>query len=221
MSMTDVMIDCETFGLHPQSAICTLGAVQFDPHTVGALGQTFHESIDLQSSINHGLLMDPDTVLWWLTQKDEARMRMVEKLRAGSSLSTVLGAFTNYLRRVGDIKDVTLWSCGSRDFEWLESSYRAVKMSAPWKYRTMDYRTIRELFGTKADEPTAGVSHDALSDAKWQVQYLQNVMARLRAQQEEAVSSIQAKNSFLQAIITKHGPVTLSSDEDHREHAAP
>lgn len=186
MKEENVMLDCESFGLAHNAAICTLGAVQFDPHQVGALGAEFHEAIDLQSSVNHGLVMDADAVLWWMKQSDAARGALVEKCQGGSSLSTVLGAFTNYLRRIGDKGQVTLWSCGSRDFEWLEASYAAIKQPVPWHYRTKDYRTIRGLFGTKADEPPAGVSHDALSDAKWQALYLQNVLARLRQLDNDA-----------------------------------
>lgn len=184
--MKDVMVDCETFGLHSQSVICSIGAVAFDPYKVGAIGAHFHQGINLKSSMQHGRVVDPDTVLWWLQNSDAARGALVEKLQGGKLMNIVLDMFTTFLRSCGTKEEVTVWSCGSRDFEWLEDSYAALGRPVPWRYRTMDYRTIRELFGTPGDEPPAGTSHDALSDAKWQALYLQNVLARLRTQADLA-----------------------------------
>lgn len=186
IEMLHVMLDCESFGLRNTSAICTIGAVQFDPYTVSPLGLEFHESIDLQSSISHGLTMDPSTVLWWLGQRTQAQQSLLDKLNAASSLSTVLNALTSWLRVVGEKSQVTPWSCGSRDFEWLEASYAAVKTPVPWHYRVRDYRTIREEFGTPGDQPPDDQSHNALADAKWQAKYLQNVFARLRTQADQS-----------------------------------
>lgn len=178
--MKHVMFDCESFGLRMSSAITTLGACEFDPHTVGAIGATFHEAIDLKSALGHGLTVDAGTILWWLEQSDAARIALVAKLKAASSLSTVLGAFTNYLRGVGPIHEVKLWSCGWKDFAWLESAYDSIKTPAPWGYRVGDYRTLRDEFMLPGDEPPATVSHDALADAIWQAKLLQNIFARLR-----------------------------------------
>lgn len=210
MTMYHVMLDCESFSLKPNAAICTIGAVQFDPHSDSMFLPGFHEGIKLQSSLDAGLVMDADTVRWWMQQPDAARGNLITKLQAGSELKTVLGEFTFWLATIGDKRDVTLWSCGSRDFEWLEASYQAVKLPVPWHYRVRDYRTIRDTFGTPADEPPATTRHDALADAIWQARYLQNVMKRLRKQATDA--AVYAADHYT------GGDVTRWSDEDNHTH---
>lgn len=184
--MKHVMIDCESFGLKHTSAIATLGACEFDPHAIGSIGATFHEAIDLKSSLNHGLTVDAGTILWWLEQSEAARSALVSKLRAASSLSTVLTAFKNYLGSIAHPMQIKLWSCGWKDFAWLEAAYDSVKTPVPWGYRVGDYRTIRDEFMLPGDEPPATVSHDALADAIWQARLLQNILARLRQQKQDA-----------------------------------
>lgn len=212
--MSHVMVDIESLGIKPGSVICTIGAVEFDPYSLSPLGAEFHEAIELQSSIHRGLTMDAGTVLWWLQQSDDARAALVEKLRGGSCLSTVLGALAIFLSPLDPKEQVTCWSCGSFDFELLAAAYAAVGLKAPWHYRVRDFRTLRDEFGSPEDMPPPGVSHDALSDAKWQAQYLQNMFARLRGN-HVANAGVQPR------IGSRLGPVTLSSDEDHRTHAAP
>lgn len=177
--MKHIMIDCETFGLRPSCAIVSLGAVVFDPYIKSKLGATFHEGIDLKSSMNHGLNIDADTMLWWLAQPQLSREALIVKIKSASSLSTVLNAFTGFVGSAGG-KEAKLWSCGSRDFEWLESAYTAVKQPVPWGYRTGDYRTIRDEFCLPEDYAPPGVSHDALSDAVFQAKTLQNIFARIK-----------------------------------------
>ena len=67
------MLDLETMGKGPSAAIVTIGAVFFDPMT-GELGAEFEAHIDLRDSARFGEI-DPDTVLWWLGQSDEAIAR--------------------------------------------------------------------------------------------------------------------------------------------------
>lgn len=203
--MKHVMVDCETLGLRRSSVIVSIGAVVFDPYSQAPLGETFHEGIDIHSAVRHKMTMDASTVLWWLEQSNDARQRLVKKVRSGSSLSTVLGAFAGMLCRAGPVEAVKLWSCGSRDIEWLESAYEAVDAKAPWGYRVGDYRTIRDEFGTPGDEPEAGVSHDALSDAIWQAKYLQNVFVRLKLQEKDAEEIRRIRDGFRTSCLVSRG----------------
>lgn len=179
--MKHIMLDCETFGVRATSAITTLGAVVFNPLERESFGEEFHEAIDLQSAMSHGLTVDANTILWWLEQSEAARTSLVSKLKAASSLGTVLGAFTGFLRRAGPKDQVKLWSCGWTDIAWLQSAYEAIKTPVPWQYRVGCFRTIRDEFMQPGDAPPATVSHDALADAIWQARLLQNIYARLRA----------------------------------------
>ena len=74
--MKHVMLDLETMGNGPRAAIVSIGAVFFDPLT-GELGAEFEAAIDLRSSAKSGEI-DPDTVLWWLGQGEEARAGLIK-----------------------------------------------------------------------------------------------------------------------------------------------
>ena len=58
-------------GKGQRAAIVTIGAVFFNQMT-GELGAEFEAHINLSDSARFGE-MDPDTVLWWMGQSDEAR----------------------------------------------------------------------------------------------------------------------------------------------------
>ena len=61
----NLMIDLETLGTKPNSAILSIGAVYFDKD---GLGEEFYANVDLQDSIDSGFDIDASTVYWWLSQ---------------------------------------------------------------------------------------------------------------------------------------------------------
>ena len=64
---TQVMIDLESLGTKPGSALVALGAVKFGN---GEILAEFYERIDVESCVQLGLEMDTSTVMWWLKQAD-------------------------------------------------------------------------------------------------------------------------------------------------------
>lgn len=177
------MIDLETFGTTPGSAILTIGAVRFDPAT-GEVGETFYESISLVSSLLAGLTVDPDTVTWWRKQSPEAKAALEEK--DSLPLAVALESFSRWLLNgeawVTFSDAPMVWCKGvSFDFPLLAAAYRAAGAVAPWKfYNERDCRTLfklcEELYGYKLPKP-AGIAHSALDDARHQAE---QVIACLR-----------------------------------------
>lgn len=166
--MNDIMLDLETMGTSHNSAIIAIGAVKFGSK---GLGEEFYQVVDLQSSVNVGLVMDPTTVLWWMKQSGPARL---EFEREGAPLSIALHQFHQW---VSTSTNPRIWGNGV-DFDnvVLANAYTACKIEAPWKYwNNRCFRTMKAVFsGVPYDKPT--VAHNALQDAKAQAEHLVKIM---------------------------------------------
>lgn len=157
------MVDVETMGAVPGSAIVSLGAVAFDP-VAGTLGEEFYRVVSLGSCQRAGLTMDADTVLWWLRQSDAARAEL--NRTDAEPLHSVLGWFAAWFRRQGGR---FIWGHGANfDEPLLSCAFRAAHVAVPWEYR--DARCTRTIFALTGEKPdrSVGVHHGALDDAKAQ-----------------------------------------------------
>lgn len=92
--MMDVMIDLETLGTAPGSAIVAIGAVAFDPAS-RELGAPATCRITAASCQHFGLTIDADTVEWWLKQSDAARSELLTEPR--QHIRQALGDFQEWL----------------------------------------------------------------------------------------------------------------------------
>lgn len=171
--MRDVMLDLETMGQGPEAAIVSIGAVEFDRER-REVGDGVHILVDLRSSVQSGGVMDPDTVLWWLKQSDQARTH----LNSGHPLhvAVALQQLTIFLKSCCELRDVRIWGNGS-DFDnvILASAYRRLQLEVPWKFwNNRCYRTW------KNEHPDArlervGTHHNALDDAVSQARHMLSV----------------------------------------------
>lgn len=66
---TFTMVDLETMGNCTDAAICSIGAVKFDPDTDSSTDTEFYAHINLQSAQDDGGRIDAVTVLWWMAFK--------------------------------------------------------------------------------------------------------------------------------------------------------
>ncbi len=80
----NIMLDLETMGNGPDAAIIAVGACKFD--TIAVL-DTYYCVVDLTSSLNAGLKVDGDTILWWLKQSDDARKAIHSPLTSASKVN--------------------------------------------------------------------------------------------------------------------------------------
>lgn len=181
-----MMLDLETLGTRPGSVILSIGACVFDEHgPIDNVAFTFHADLYLSDQTARGCTIDPDTVLWWLQQKDDARMAVVN--RTPISVMAALGLLYNFYER-NDCE--TVWSNGADfDIPLITDLYKRAGLAPPWKYNAgRDVRTIFALilkklgdFGHKND-----MGHHALHDALFQAREVADAMLFLRKQEYHA-----------------------------------
>lgn len=177
-----IMVDLETMGTAPGSAIVSLGAVAFDP-VAGTLGEEFYRVVTLRSCQRVGLTIDPDTVVWWLQQSDAARAQLNRP--DAEELPAVLGWFAAWWRRQ---RGQFIWGHGGNfDEPLLSCAFRAAHVAVPWKY--WDGRCTRTIFALTGERPNRanGVHHNALDDARAQAEAVIRAYGKLalRPQQPE------------------------------------
>ena len=172
--MLDIMLDLETLGNGPLAAIRAIGAVSFDRHGIDE-ACVFYVKVDLESCIAAGLQMDPNTVLWWLGQGDEARAEMIRD--KGLPLAEALDYFDAFLAG----RQVRVWGNGAAfDNVILASAYRVLGKPAPWKfYNDRCYRTMKSLC-PQVPMPRTGTQHNALDDARSQAAHLIEIWNSLK-----------------------------------------
>lgn len=167
--MKAVMLDLETMGTKPGSAIVAIGAVLFDVEK-RTIEKDFYASIALDSCMEHGLTCDPGTVLWWMRQGDAARSAIAEV--AGMPLRHALFEFATLF---GEKSELTVWGNGS-DFDnvLLTCAYERANIRLPWNpFNNRCYRTIKNLPQHKTTKIVrVGTHHNALDDARSQALHL-------------------------------------------------
>lgn len=156
--LSDVMIDTETLGTKPGSAILSIGAVMFG---MDGLGEQFYAPIELSSCADVGLTIDPATVEWWMRQSDEARAAAFPS--SASPIWCVLVDFSMWFASQGAKYP---WCHGAGfDVPLLDAAFKACGMKSPWEFwNTRDTRTLYDLAGVKVDR-RGGTHHHALDDA--------------------------------------------------------
>jgi len=180
----DVMLDTETLDVSSQPVLLSIGGVARDAGGSEVLLPTeFHYLVNIDSCLKAGLKVSGGTIRWWMQQSDAAR----QALFAGKSspLEIALNRLTTWFHAIRGTmtnKDqLQVWSYGAAaDIVWLESAYRVIDQRHPWTYKEVRcLRTVVELAkqaGVSIPErPSGMVQHDALEDAKYQMQVLEAV----------------------------------------------
>ncbi len=168
-----VMLDLETMGNRPTSAIVAIGACAFDVETQLISGR-FYRTVDLESSMAAGLTVDAGTIIWWLKQGDPAREAITSN--SAKTLETALVDFKMWLKELG-APDAGIWGNGA-DFDnaILANAYRAIGHPAPWPFwANRCYRTVKNLAPHIKIE-REGVYHNALDDAVSQAKHLMKIL---------------------------------------------
>lgn len=165
--MNNIMLDLETMGNGSNAAIIAIGAVQFD-ETVKA---KFYCTVDLSDCVKNGLEIDPDTVMWWMRQSDDARKQFETP---DYDLVAALDAFREW---AGD--DPIIWGNGA-DFDnaILANAYKKVGQVPPWKFwNNRCYRTVKNL-NRDIKMERIGTYHKAVDDAESQAKHLLRILSR-------------------------------------------
>ena len=161
-----IMIDLETMGTRPTAPIVSIGAVAFDATGVH---DTFYANVDLKSAVDAGGVIDPSTVMWWMSQSDEARAALLVKDEQ-YSIVWALAALSAW----GDWGKVAgVWGNGaSFDNVILSESYYRAAILRPWPFwKDRCYRTIKTIY-PDVELVRSGTHHNALDDARTQAEHL-------------------------------------------------
>lgn len=171
--MNNIMLDLETMGNGPNAAIIAIGAVFFD-YENEQLGESFYETISLQSSVNGGGEIDASTVIWWLQQTDSARKAVTT---GQEPMQFVLELFSEWIAKNQDGEPVKMWGNGAAfDNVILALAYNRHHIPQPWHYQNdRCYRTLKALF-PQIEYKQTGTKHIAIDDAINQAAHLIEIL---------------------------------------------
>jgi DNA polymerase III epsilon subunit-like protein len=176
-NMKDLMLDLETMGNRPTSAIIQIGACYFDRND-GTIGETFLKQVSLADSMEWGLTVDASTIQWWVVQENKSWLNNPE------SLVLVLDAFDEFYK-----SKTYVWSHSTFDIPILNNAYSKLGRRIPCHYRlTRDLRTLTHLAGSSKNESIevrdgGADAHNALNDCLYQVKYTVECLNKLKGKE--------------------------------------
>lgn len=161
------MLDFETLGTAPDTAVVSLGLVIFTREKI------LHEKLwlfDLRGQLANRRSVTAETITWWMGQ-GKAKDVFELALREG----VYLRDFAFQLKEIClPFTDLRVWGNGAAfDLSIVEHILHQQGVKPPWKYSNQRcYRTLRNCFGFGGDQPFHGTKHDALDDARHQANCL-------------------------------------------------
>ena len=164
------MIDIETLGVTPGSAIIAIGATVFSlPRNYDPANPiSFYTTISKQSCLDVGLTTDSSTLAWWNKQDPVVRD---EAFNGSTHIRTALERFSSYLNSIEMMSGykVAVWGNGANfDITLLEAAYNKLMLPITWKYSNVRcYRTLKNL-SPISETAFVGIKHHALCDAEFQ-----------------------------------------------------
>lgn len=171
----DIMLDLETMGNTPNSAIIAIGAVSFSIEKNEILN-SFYRNIDLESSMKIGMTPDASTIKWWMKQSNEARAEINNK--NAISIQNALSQFSRWLgSECPQDYQLRVWGNGAMfDNVIIKNAFRKCGYEVPWNFwNDMCYRTIKNLNKDIKIE-THGTKHNASDDARSQAIHLMKMI---------------------------------------------
>lgn len=194
------MIDIETMGTSYDAAIVQIGAMAFNIET-GEKDKGISINIDLENSVNSGGVIDASTVKWWISQGDDAK-RLFSR---GDDVRNVLAVFCKYIK---DFPVERYWANSpSFDFVILKSTFKRLNIGFPISfYRECDVRTLSALYPEiKKSEPSVGISHTALDDCEFQINYTSKIWQKIKNVKPKCIHDIVWSDMYAAYICKKCG----------------
>jgi hypothetical protein len=174
-----MMIDIETLGLGSDVFVTQIGLCIAD--TVKREYILSPTNIWLTKQGQADRRIDFDTVRWWMKQDPKVQASVFGDHIRNSSAE----AYSHVKRWVDGYPDMTIWGSPAMfDLPCLSSLWEG----KPWKYNMeRDMMTLYKLLDPKGElqPPNNDMGHDAAADAQWQMEYLFNLLDRLRVLQAE------------------------------------
>lgn len=171
---TDLMLDLETLGKGTGCAIISIAAVPFFKSEGVPGDKYFHMNVDLQSCLDKGLTIDPETLNWWMGMS-------ALYLGLQQNTYTLEGALVSLARFLQSecTEDVRVWGRGpSFDQAITRDVYNRFDRPLPWRFsRERCVRTY--LCGyenlLKKYLPFEGELHNPVHDANHQIRCMAKV----------------------------------------------
>ena len=188
-----LMIDIETMGNKSYSSILSIGALEFDLET-GKTGESFVINIDLQSCLDIGLVINADTLMWWLNQSEDSRLQLINSKKY--HISEALLKFSEFCSK----NKYQVWGNSNRfDLGLLQNAYNILNLPLPWDFRLeRDVRTLVSLYpNVKANFKYKGISHDALQDCYNQVEYCYKTLKMINSNYLSGVDKLYLEKKYL------------------------
>lgn len=163
-----LMLDFETLGNTPDTAVVSLGAVLFNREGI------FAERLwlfNLTGQLDgRRRFATADTITWWMGQGEKAKSVFEKAQREGVLLKDFA---TQFVEWVDPKRDVRVWGNGATfDVSIIESILLQQGVKAPWKFwNHRCYRTLKQCYGIEKTK-FQGTKHDALDDSKHQATQL-------------------------------------------------
>lgn len=183
------MVDLEFADKSESSAIMQIAIVPID--TVTMVYETDKSKclflhVDPDDCVKHGMTIGIDTIKWWIKQ-DQKVLQNAFDLNSKEykhPLPVALAKVTNFISQFFQKDDTSMqiFQRGDKDSAILNYAYNQVfKYDAPWKF--WDVRCIRILENVfqqfKPDTPknTHNALSDALNQADWLCQYMRHAVS--------------------------------------------
>lgn len=169
--MKHFMIDIETLDVRPTALVLSIGAVEFYPQRHNYISRVFYRAIDPFTAQAAGLTISASTVMWWMSQSQEARDALA--INPVPIVQALMDLIVFLTPRSTEPQEISVWAHSpSFDLVILENAYRAALLGpAPWTHRqTRCTRTIYALAGVSLSDVAASAGtyhtyHNALDDA--------------------------------------------------------
>lgn len=179
----DIMLDLETLGKKPGCKVLAIGATTFNPQTLVGVSDSFYEVISRDNQA--GLIEDPDTLIWWEKQSEEAR---AASFSGTTSLHNALLSFNTWLemKSFWGQKKIRLWGKGA-DFDApiLRAAYVELGLIFNWSaHHEMCFRAMYNFWKSDLDEfferpEFLGEKHTALADSQHQAEHANLIIETL------------------------------------------
>lgn len=184
--MRDVMIDVENLSVEPNGPVLTIGMCLFDIRT-GEIGPEFYERMDRTKAQIYGT-PSLSTLAWWEGQAEDVR---AEAYNGTSDPKDVARSLRQWFDKYDLTRKVRVWGNGSvmdiAQLEWWLRQTNPVMgrygHEYPWAYwDIMDMRTIMMLAGLRMprSRPEWMDHHNALHDARYQVEWVSNAYRTIK-----------------------------------------
>jgi DNA polymerase III epsilon subunit-like protein len=165
MATKHIVLDFETLGNRPDTAVLSLGAVFFDVNGIIKQKEWFFQ---VQGQLENNRSVTADTIAWWMNQGGKAKTVFERSKTEGITIRDFIPQFLEF----ANFKGVRAWGNGATfDISIIENIFHQTRSKLPWQYyHARCYRTMKPLF--KSQKEFEGVKHNALDDAIFQAKNL-------------------------------------------------